>query len=289
MKSEIDRLAEFGKDRPDPSGGMERGLTAADIKTYMKANFAARQGSRSAGTTAILMQGEWPVLLRIMGKGEGEQRYISVAEVRTLFVERRFPERITARLMQPAAKAGPLRKFAKAAVWLVAAGLAALVAIAEFPNQLVKIIPPLAQVLPPALPNPPPVKAAYWLEQNWSLEDRHWFHHASQGTATFPVPYAWFVALEQPGLHLLTMPGLVKDSSYLERFGFIPSPQSIHTDETTLRRFGYANVFDTTPAPASSGLWTTPVENVDGLPVGFARMTVSSIPRPAAARTTRSV
>ena len=25
---------------------------------------------------------------------------------------------------------------------------------------------------------------------------------------------------------------------------FIPSPQSIHTDETTLRRFGYANVFD---------------------------------------------
>ena len=87
------------------------------------------------------------------------------------------------------------------------------------------------------------------------------------------MPYAWFVALEQPGLHLFTLPGLVKDISYLERFGFIPSPQSIHTDETTLRRFGYANVFDTTPAPASSGLWTTPVENVDGLPVGLARMT----------------
>ena len=271
-ESEIDRLAEFGKDRPDPSGGMERGLTAADIKTYMKANLLRAKDTKR-WYYPILMQGEWPVLLRIMGKGEGEQRYISVAEVRTLFVERRFPERITARLMQPAAKAGPLRKFARAAVWLVAAGLAALVAIAEFPNQLVKIIPPLAQVLPPPLPNPPPTKAAYWLEQNWSLEDRHWFHHASQGTATFPVPYAWFVALEQPGLHLLTMPGMVKDSSYLERFGFIPSPQSIHTDETTLRRFGYANVFDTTPAPASSGLWTTPVENVDGLPVGFARMT----------------
>ena len=65
------------------------------------------------------------------------------------------------------------------------------------------------------------------------------------------MPYAWFVALEQPGLHLFTRPGMVKDSPYLERFGFIPSPQTIHTDETTLRRFGYANVFETTPAPAS--------------------------------------
>jgi hypothetical protein len=146
-------------------------------------------------------------------------------------------------------------------------------AIAEFPNQVGKLVPPLAQFLPPPLPNLQQTKAAYWLEQNWSLEDRHWFHHVSQGTATFPVPYAWFVALEQPGLHLFTMPGLLMDSDYLERFGFIPSPESIHTDETTLRRFGYANVFDTTPAPASSGLWSTPVENVDGLPVGFARMT----------------
>ena len=44
------------------------------------------------------MKGEWPVLLDIMGKGEGEQRYLSVAEVRTLFVERRLPDRINARL-----------------------------------------------------------------------------------------------------------------------------------------------------------------------------------------------
>ena len=65
----------------------------------------------------------------------------------------------------------------------------------------------------------------------------------------------------------------MKDSAHLERFGFIPSPQTIHTDEIGLRRFGYASLLDTAPAPASSGLWTTPVENVDGLPVGFARLT----------------
>jgi hypothetical protein len=46
------------------------------------------------------MKGEWPVLLDIMGMGEGDERYLSVAEVRTLFVERRFPARIVARLQQ---------------------------------------------------------------------------------------------------------------------------------------------------------------------------------------------
>ena len=83
-------------------------------------------------------------------------------------------------------------------------------------------------------------KEAHWLDQNWSTEDRHWFHHASQGTATFPVPYSWFVALEQPGIHLFTRPGMLADSDYLERFGFLPSPKTIDTDEATLRRFGYS-------------------------------------------------
>jgi hypothetical protein len=49
----------------------------------------------------MLMKGEWPVLLNILGKGEGEARYLSVAEVRTLFVERKLPDRITARLPKP--------------------------------------------------------------------------------------------------------------------------------------------------------------------------------------------
>ena len=44
---------------------------------------------------------QWPVLLEILGKGEGEARYLSVSEVRTLFVERRFPKRITDRLQAP--------------------------------------------------------------------------------------------------------------------------------------------------------------------------------------------
>ena len=91
-ETEIVRLAEFGKDRPDPAGGVERGLTASEINAYMDANFARAKGHRR-WFDRRLMNGEWPVLLDIMGKGEGANRYLSVAEVRTLFVERRLPER----------------------------------------------------------------------------------------------------------------------------------------------------------------------------------------------------
>jgi hypothetical protein len=96
-EDEIDRLATFGKDCRDPSGGTERGLTAKQIDTFMAANLK-RAGDAAKFYYPLLMKGEWPVLFNIMGKGEGEERYLSVAEVRTLFVERRFPERIVARL-----------------------------------------------------------------------------------------------------------------------------------------------------------------------------------------------
>jgi hypothetical protein len=99
-ESEIDRLATFGKDRPDPSGGSERGLSAQEITTYMDANFERAKATRRR-VDRLLMNGEWPVLLNIIGKGRGAERYLSVAEVRTLFVERRLPERIVARLVPP--------------------------------------------------------------------------------------------------------------------------------------------------------------------------------------------
>ena len=280
-EAEIERLARFGKDREDPSGGrMERGLTAPEIKAFMDENFARGKAKRR-WYDRLLMTGEWPVLLDIMGKGDGDQRYLSVAEVRTLFVDRRLPNRIVERLAsRPApspAPGGRCARILKGSVAVAASVVAVFVWIVEFPDQAGSILPTfIAQFLPPPLPEPAPIKEARWLDQNWSTEDRHWFHHASQGTKTFPVPYAWFIALEQPGIHLFTRPGLLSDTDYLERFGFMPSPKSIHTDEATLRRFGYVNSPDakTEPAPESvAGLRPTPAENFDGLPVGFARLT----------------
>ena len=273
-ESELERLGGFGKDRQDPAGGFERGLTLPEITAYMDANFDRAKGARRP-IDRQLMNGEWPVLLRIMGKGTGDERYLSVAEVRTLFVERRLPDRIAARLPGSIQPSGPLRKLVKAGLGIVALTCAAIMGIAEFPDLLHAVLPPkLAQLLPPPLPNPAPTKAAYWLDQNWTTEDRHWFHRASQGTATFQVPYAWFLALEQPRLRLFGQPGLLIENGYLERFGFLPSPKTIHADQASLRRFGYSNSPAAQPAPASvAGLRPTPVENFDGLPVGFARLT----------------
>ena len=203
----------------------------------MNANFERAKGSRRP-IDRRLMNGEWPVLLNVMGKGEGEERYLSVAEVSALFAERRLPDRIVARLAALPAPAprSLVRMAGKFALWTIALAALLFVAIVEFPDRAGSILPQfISQILPPPLPTVPPVNEAHWLDQNWSTEDRHWFHHASQGTATFPVPYDWFIALEQPGLRLFSRPGLLRDSGYLERFGFIPSPKSVNTDEASLR------------------------------------------------------
>jgi len=282
-ESEIARLAEFGSDYADPfGGGTERGLNAQQITAYMNANFDRARGNQRP-IYRLFMEGEWPVLLNIMGKGEGDSRYLSVAEVRTLFVERLFPQRIVMRLKQRQPAPGRVATLVKRAVGAVALILVLLVlAITQFPDRLqaflMKMPAPVnqaAQLLPPPLPNMPPVKTARWLDQNWSLEERHWFHHVSQGTKTFPVPYAWFVALEQPRIQLFSRPGLLSDTRYLERFGFIPSPKTIHTDQETLQRYGYSDSSNT-PASGQTGKW--PVENTDGLPVGFARLTGATDP-----------
>jgi mono/diheme cytochrome c family protein len=75
------------------------------------------------------------------------------------------------------------------------------------------------------LPNYTTVGKAVWLEQNWTAAQRNWFHHADQGTQTFGIPYEWFVALEQPALSL-SDPGLLSDTTYLDRYGFIPDTSS---------------------------------------------------------------
>jgi hypothetical protein len=65
------------------------------------------------------------------------------------------------------------------------------------------------------LPNYTTVGKAVWRDQNWSADQRNWFHHADQGTQTFGIPYEWFIALEQPAL-CLSDPGLLSDTTYSE-------------------------------------------------------------------------
>jgi mono/diheme cytochrome c family protein len=125
----------------------------------------------------------------------------------------------------------------------------------------------------PTIPANTPIDTVYWLDQSWSDADRHWAHHASQGTVTLPIPYGWLVALERPSLSF-GYAGSFTEPRYLSRFGFIPSPASLR--DPVPERFGYART-DTSayesivpqyePKP---GLIPA---NPSQLPVGFARLT----------------
>jgi hypothetical protein len=96
-EQELARLDEFASDKVDSAGTRERGLGLEQLGTMMDANFARSAGKRRRIDRA-LMQGEWPILLRVMGKTSIDGRYLSLIELRALFVERRLPPRITQRL-----------------------------------------------------------------------------------------------------------------------------------------------------------------------------------------------
>lgn len=115
-------------------------------------------------------------------------------------------------------------------------------------------------VFVPSIPQNPPVKEVRWLEQGWSQDERFWFHHVSQGTSTLPIPYGWFVALEQPELSLLSSPGRLSDPNYLRRYGFISSPKQLG-----------GRVGSEETHPTFSG-------NPDGLSVGFSKLPASPDP-----------
>lgn len=98
-ENELARLDQFATDKVDESGVPERGLGIQQLRTMMDANFARTAGKRRRIDRA-LMNGEWPILLRVMGKTSVDGRYLSLTELRTLFVEQRLPPRITQRLTQ---------------------------------------------------------------------------------------------------------------------------------------------------------------------------------------------
>ncbi len=95
-----------------------------------------------------------------------------------------------------------------------------------------------------------------WMDQNWGNQwdspsaDTKKYHHLSQGTRTLPLPYDWFLSLEQPASSLFTMPFGEKpvfvDNEYLLRFGFIRSEPDAEN-------------------------------NPDGLPIGFAKTSSQNV------------
>lgn len=94
--SQLSRLRGFATKKIAADGSSELGLGAAELRAYMDANFARAAGRRRVIDRA-LMNGEWPVLLTVMGKEGRGGRYLSVQDVVGLFRRRSLPERMLKR------------------------------------------------------------------------------------------------------------------------------------------------------------------------------------------------
>jgi hypothetical protein len=97
VKAELDRLDEFASDKVSASGKKERGLDLKELVHMMNENFKRAEGRRRV-IDRFLMDGEWPILLKVMGKDGKDGRYLSVTEVRQLFLVRKLPERMMSQI-----------------------------------------------------------------------------------------------------------------------------------------------------------------------------------------------
>jgi hypothetical protein len=92
--AELDRLKEFASPKVSGKGTKELGLDARELQIMMDANYE-RAVDRRRLIDRQLMNGEWPVLLEVMGKDGQDGRYLSVREIKSLFTERKLPSRMT--------------------------------------------------------------------------------------------------------------------------------------------------------------------------------------------------
>ena len=141
MRAELARLAEFGKDRPNPSGGIERGLTLPEITSLHGREFRSRQGRATSDRPSVDERRMAGPAATSWARVRATTAISACAEVRTLFVERRLPDRIAARLRRNRhrRRRPRLRRLVKAAARLIALALHwrwPIVAITEFPDQL---------------------------------------------------------------------------------------------------------------------------------------------------------
>jgi hypothetical protein len=91
-REELERLKQFASNKTSSTGATELGLSVDEITQFMDANL--RRAKQWRLVDRFLMNGEWPVLLEVMGKDGPDGRYLSVDEVVELVAERRLPERM---------------------------------------------------------------------------------------------------------------------------------------------------------------------------------------------------
>ena len=91
---QLARLGEFATQKATTDGPTELGLGLPELRRYMDANFERAAGRRRRVDRA-LMNGEWPVLLKVMGKDGPDGRYLSLSDAQDLFNKRRLPDQMS--------------------------------------------------------------------------------------------------------------------------------------------------------------------------------------------------
>ena len=91
--NEVSRLRTFANNKQKDDGSSEPGLDLAELRAYMDANLASAAGRRRI-IDRTLMLGEWPVLLKVMGKEGPGGRCLALQDVIDLFKDRVLPKRM---------------------------------------------------------------------------------------------------------------------------------------------------------------------------------------------------
>lgn len=91
------RLRRFANKKAAADGSSELGLGLSELRAFMDANFERAAGRRRHIDRALMI-GEWPVLLKVMGRDGPDGRYLSLEEVELLFTQRRLPLRMRRQL-----------------------------------------------------------------------------------------------------------------------------------------------------------------------------------------------
>ncbi|HEY6796520.1 MAG TPA: hypothetical protein VI248_17735 [Kineosporiaceae bacterium] len=97
VPAELERLGAFASEKTRSDGTTEQGLDLAEITRFMDANYERAAGRRRR-IDRRLMNGEWPVLLRVLGREGTTGRYLALDDVRRLVVDRQLPQRMTDQL-----------------------------------------------------------------------------------------------------------------------------------------------------------------------------------------------
>lgn len=100
--AELERLASFASQKTAATGETELGLNQQQIQAMLDAN-AERAKDQKRPFDRMIMNGEFPILLNVLGKQTQSQngkseRYLAVHDVERLFKDRQFPARIAKRI-----------------------------------------------------------------------------------------------------------------------------------------------------------------------------------------------